>query len=100
MPTAIPSPVGDDGLVAIPPTIWQQAGIASGSSVVVEVRYQEIVIRPAVPAIEEYTPERKAEFLLNNAVDEPDYQRARGEVIKLGLDPDQIAHERPRPAGA
>lgn len=45
--------------------------------------------------VERYTPERKAEFLLSNAVDESDYRKAREEVRKLGLDPDLISHIRP-----
>lgn len=38
---------------------------------------------------EEYTPERIAEFLLNNAVDADDYAAALDleEVRKLGIDP-------------
>jgi hypothetical protein len=45
--------------------------------------------------IEEYTPERVAEFLLNNAVGADGYAEAREEVRALGLDPDQIPHEKP-----
>ena len=33
---------------------------------------------------ENYTPERKAEFLLMNAVNAQDYRRAREEVRKMG----------------
>jgi hypothetical protein len=46
--------------------------------------------------VETYTNERKAEFLLSNAVDEADYRDARNEVWKLGLDPDSIPHLRPQ----
>ena len=46
--------------------------------------------------VEEYSAERKAEFLLSNAVDEVDYLWAIGEVWKLGVDPDAVPHERPR----
>ena len=54
------------------------------------------MIRPAVVVpVEQYTPERKAEFLLSNAVGPSDYRRARKEVQKLGLDPDSIPHYRP-----
>jgi hypothetical protein len=42
-----------------------------------------------------YTPERKAEFLLSNAVDEADYRKARKEVRRIGIDPDSIPHRRP-----
>ena len=45
--------------------------------------------------MERYTPERIAEFLLSNAVDQDDYGNARKEVRKLGLDPDLILHARP-----
>ena len=34
-----------------------------------------------------YTPERIAEFLLNNSLDEEDYRNAIREVIALGVDP-------------
>ena len=48
----------------------------------------------AVP-VECYTDERKAEFLLNNAVDAADYARAAKEVQKLGLSSRKISHRRP-----
>ena len=48
----------------------------------------------AVP-LEAYSPRRRAEFLLNNAVNGADYKRAVHEVRKLGLDPKHIPHRRP-----
>jgi hypothetical protein len=48
------------------------------------------------PQPEQYTPERKAEFILSNAIDDADYRKARLEVRKLGIDPDAIAHIRPK----
>ncbi len=42
-----------------------------------------------------YSPRRKAEFLLNNAVGASDYRRARKEVRLLGLNPDLIPHQAP-----
>lgn len=54
--------------------------------------------RPATALpVEIYTDERKAEFLLSNAVDEQDYAWAVGEVRKLGIDPDTVPHRRPIP---
>jgi len=41
-----------------------------------------------------YTNERKAEFLLSNAVDKQDYEWAVKEAKKLGLDPNKISHRR------
>jgi hypothetical protein len=49
----------------------------------------------AVPPVEIYSRERKAELLLNNAVDAADYEAAREEVRRLGLDPDAIPHTPP-----
>lgn len=46
-------------------------------------------------SVELYSNERKAEFLLSNAVDSEDYQWAVREVKKLGLDPKKIPHRRP-----
>jgi hypothetical protein len=55
-----------------------------------------IVVRPAIVVpVERYTPERKAEFLLSNAVDDADYRKARKAVQKLSLDPDSIPRRRP-----
>jgi hypothetical protein len=48
-----------------------------------------------LPQGERYTPARKAEFLLNNAGTEAEYQVARREVKALGLDPDSVPHVRP-----
>lgn len=45
--------------------------------------------------VEIYTPERRAEFLLSNAVDAKDYKVAVKEVRKLGIDPANIPHHRP-----
>ena len=48
------------------------------------------------PDIEIYTSERKAEFLLNNAIDSEDYAKAIGEIRKLGLDPEKVPHDKPK----
>ena len=49
---------------------------------------------PISVAVEIYSPKRKAEFLLNNAVDQADYRGARKEVMELGPDPDSVHHRR------
>ena len=92
MAFSVPCTVGADGLVAIPTSVLREAGIASGSQVVLEVRDQAIVIRAAPMESETYSKQRMAEFLLNNATDPRDYQAACEEVRKLGLDPDHIPH--------
>ncbi len=45
--------------------------------------------------LEPYTPQRIAEFLLNNAIGPEDYAAAVAEVRKLGIDPSTIPHEVP-----
>ena len=47
------------------------------------------------PPVEIYTQQRIAEFLLNNATDVSDYRRVREDVLRMGLDPDSIDHEKP-----
>ena len=48
-----------------------------------------------LPAGERYTRMRKAEFLLNNAATEAEYEVARREVKALGVDPDTVPHVPP-----
>ncbi len=63
---------------------------------IAEDREEGIFIRPAVAVpLESYSQERKAEFLLSNAVDGEDYARAEEEVHKMGLDPAAVAHRKP-----
>ena len=55
-----------------------------------------ISIRPAVAMpVEVCSPRRRAEFLLNNAVNAADYKRAVREVRGLGIDPEDIPHRQP-----
>ncbi len=88
--------VGKRGTLVIPAALRRRFGLEEGSTVIAEAREEGILIRPAaVLPLETYSPERKAEFLLSNAVGANDYAAAREEVRQLGLDPDEIAHERP-----
>ena len=48
-----------------------------------------------IEPFEIYTPERKAEFLLNNVVTYEDYVAALEKVRKMGLDPETIPHKIP-----
>jgi AbrB family looped-hinge helix DNA binding protein len=92
---ALASKVGRRGTVVLPAKLRRRLGIEEGSFVVAEEREDGILIRPAtVLPIEIYPPERRAEFLLNNAVGAEDYRRARAEVKRLGLDADRIKHHR------
>ena len=88
--------VGKRGAIVVPAKLRKRFGIEEGSIVITEEKEDGILIRPAVVVpVERYTPARKAEFLLSNAVDGAEYRKARKEVRKLGLDPDLIPHIRP-----
>ena len=87
--------VGKRGAIIVPAKLRKRYGIEEGSLVTTEPREDGVLIRPAIVLpIERYTPERKAEFLLSNATNADDYQRARKEVKRLGLDPGKIRHRR------
>jgi AbrB family looped-hinge helix DNA binding protein len=88
--------VGKRGTVVIPAALRRRFGLEEGSLVVVEVRDEGILIRPAVAVpVEIYSPERRAEFLLSTAIDATDYARAVEEVRKMGLDPETVPHQPP-----
>jgi AbrB family looped-hinge helix DNA binding protein len=90
------SKVGKRGSVVIPAKLRRRFGIEEGSLVMAEATEEGILIRPAVAVpLESYTPERRAEFLLSNAVDDEDYARAVDEVRRMGLDPESIPHYKP-----
>jgi len=91
-----PSRVGKRGTVVIPAALRRRYGIEEGTFIVAEPRDGWILIRPAVVLpVEVYTPERKAQFLLSNAVDAADYARALAAVRAMGLDPSAIPHYKP-----
>ncbi|HUM03224.1 MAG TPA: AbrB/MazE/SpoVT family DNA-binding domain-containing protein [Thermoanaerobaculia bacterium] len=95
--TAEATRIGKRGTVVIPVRMRKRIGLEEGALVLVEEDRGGVVIRPAVALpIEIYAPERKAEFLLENAVDRKDYALARKAVRKMGLDPDRIPHKPPR----
>ena len=92
--------VGKRGTVVIPAPLRRRYGLTEGTLIVAESRTDGILLRPAAAVpIEIYSPERIAEFLLSNAVDPEDYESAREEVRKLGLDPDRIPHYEPEGGG-
>jgi len=87
--------IGKRGTVVIPAGLRRKYGFEEGSVVIAEARAEGVLLRPVVALpVEIYTPERKAEFILNNAVTARDYTWAVKEVRKMGLDPKKIPHER------
>ena len=59
--------IGKRGAVVIPAGLRRKYGFEEGSLVVAEAREEGVLLRPAVTLpLERYSPERKAEFLLNS----------------------------------
>lgn len=89
--------VGKRGTVVIPAGLRRKYGFEEGSLIAAEAREEGVLLRPVITLpLERYSPERKAEFLLNNAVTPKDYAWAFEEVKKLGVDPKTIPHEKPK----
>jgi AbrB family looped-hinge helix DNA binding protein len=81
--------IGKKGVFTIPAAMRRRFGLQDGSLVIAEERDDGILLRPAIAtAIEMYSDERAAGFLLSNAVDTDDCARARADVQAMGLDPD------------
>ena len=90
------SKVGKQGTVVLPAALCRRFGLEEGSFVIAEEREDGILIRPAeMPAVEIYTPERKAEFLLSNSLDAEDYAENVKRVREMGLDPEKVDHYKP-----
>jgi len=91
------SKVGKRGTIVIPAQIRKRFGLEEGNLVLIEEQDDGVLIRRAIALpVETYSPERKAEFLLSNAVDKADYAHAVEEVKRMGLDPKNIPHHKPR----
>ncbi len=90
--------IGKRGTYVIPAELRRRYGLEEGTLVIAEGKEDGVLIRPAVALpVEIYSPERKAEFLLTNAVDAEDYARAVKAVRKMGIDPKKVRHRKPRP---
>ena len=88
------------GTIVLPKEIRDRLGIEEGTLLIVEEHEGAIVIRPAVAIpVEVYSMRRKAELLLNNAVDQEDYAKIVEEVRRMGFDPNDIPHEKPGSGG-
>jgi AbrB family looped-hinge helix DNA binding protein len=88
--------VGRRGTLVVPASLRKRLQIEEGSLVLIEEREGGFLVRPAVAVpVEVYSPERRAEFLLSNAVDAKDYASAAREVRRMGLDPTKIRHTWP-----
>jgi AbrB family looped-hinge helix DNA binding protein len=89
--------IGKRGTVVIPAKLRKRYKLDEGSPMLIEEREDGILMRPAVTTpveVEIYTPERLAEFFLNNVMSKEGYLEARKDVMQMGIDPDSIDHVR------
>jgi AbrB family looped-hinge helix DNA binding protein len=89
--------IGKRGAIVIPAKIRKRYKMDEGSPMLIEEREDGILMRPAVTTpieVEVYTPERLAEFFLNNVMSKDGYLEARTDVEAMGIDPDSIDHIR------
>ncbi len=88
--------IGKKGTVVIPAPLRKKYGFNEGSQLIVEALPDGVFLRPVVTLpVEIYTPERKAEFILNNTITPEDYALAVKKVRNMGLDPETIPHKKP-----
>lgn len=94
--------IGKRGVVVIPNNFRQHYGLIEGDLVMVEDSQEGILLKPTITLpIEKYTVERKAEFLLSNAMSKKEYEAAKKTTRDWGLDPEKIPHFKfvePKPA--
>jgi len=89
--------IGKRGTIVIPASLRHHFHFQEGDLIIAEDHGDGILLKPAIAvAVENYTPERRAEFLLSNATDAEDYRQAQEEVRRLGLDPAKIPHYKPK----
>jgi AbrB family looped-hinge helix DNA binding protein len=89
--------MGKRGTLVIPADIRRQFGLGEGAMLAMETSAEGIMLKPVQAyETEVYTPQRIAEFLLNNAVDAAEFDQAIERVRRMGLDPDSVPHQ-PRP---
>lgn len=89
--------IGKRGTVVIPADLRKQMHLKEGDLVIAENHGDGILLKPAiVMAVEKYSLERQAEFILSNAIDVEDYHQAREAVKAMGLNPDKIPHLKPK----
>ena len=88
----LPVKVGRRGTIVLPVELRKRYKIEENSMLVAMPTEEGILLHLAGVFVqpETYTPERRAEFLLMNAVGAREEKAAREKVRKMGLDPDTI----------
>ncbi|MDZ4170103.1 MAG: AbrB/MazE/SpoVT family DNA-binding domain-containing protein [Coriobacteriia bacterium] len=90
--------IGKRGTVVIPAAKRRALGLGEGDLLAMEESASGLLLTPVrAYEVELYTPTRRAEFMLNNAVTAVEYDEAYEEVRGMGIDPESVPHQ-PRPA--
>ena len=76
--------LGADGTLKVPEETYRRLRMEPGDPFSISVEEGTLTISSL---IEIYTPERQAEFLLNNSLSPEEYRRNSREVLNLGVDP-------------
>lgn len=80
------NPDRERGTVVIPAELRRKYRLDEGSLLVAEEKTDGILLRPVVAVpVEIYSPERQAEFLLNNITDLTDYAGPKRRFENWGL---------------
>jgi len=88
--------LGKRGTLVIPVAMRKKYGLKEGMQLSIEAQSEGVLLRPVVTLpVEIYTPERKAEFLLNAAITMEEYSEAVEKISEMGIDPKTIPHEKP-----
>lgn len=87
--------IGKRGTVVIPAETRRTLGLDEGDLLAMEESPSGLLLTPVrAYEVEVYTPERQAEFLLNNAVTTAEYDEALAKVREMGIDPTSVPHQR------
>lgn len=86
--------IGKRGTVVIPADARRRYGLDEGEMLVMEESAAGLLLKPVrAYEVEVYTVERRAEFLLNNAITAEEFDQALAEVRALGVDPETVPHQ-------
>lgn len=79
--------IGKRGTVVIPADTRRRFGLDEGQMLVMEESASGLLLKPvSAYETEVYTPQRTAEFMINNAVTAAEYDDALGTARALGID--------------
>lgn len=83
--------IGKRGTVVIPSQLRREYGLSEGDMLALEPGAEGLLLKPTrTYDVEIYTPERFAEFRINNTGSAAEWDEAVAEVRASGIDPDTL----------